>query len=224
MDIAFIGKALLAAARHIPATLLLAFAPLLLGLAPGLLAALARHFRVPGLAQVLSALVTFVKGVPIVLMLLAFYVLCSDTLGLAFRYFPKELIAIAAMSVYATAALSEVFRGALGAVRKGQYDAAFSAGLTTRQTLRRVVLPQALPVSLPMICNVLIALIKAAAMASLVSVIDIMNGAVIAAAENYKFLEAYVAAALLYWAICVIVEKGFRLAESRLSERIRRTG
>jgi L-cystine transport system permease protein len=187
--------------------------------------ALARYFRVPAVRHVLGICVNIIKGVPVALMLMVFYVLCSNSfdpvmrqlhLPFAFREFNKGFIAIAALSVYAAAALSEIFRGALAAVRKGQYDACYAVGLSNAQALRRVILPQALPASLPMACNIFIALIKAAAMASLISVIDVMNAAVIAAGANYRYLEAYIAAALVSGGLCIAAERLFRFAEKKV--------
>jgi L-cystine transport system permease protein len=227
LDFHFLLQALRAAAEKIPATLLLAVLPLAIGTLVGLPMALARHFRVGVLRQTLDILINIIKGVPVVLMLMVFYVLCAQSfdpvmrqLGLpfSFRTLNKGAIAVAALSVYAAAALSEVFRGALAAVPRGQYDASYAAGLSRAQALRRVILPQALPVSLPMGCNVCVALIKAAALASLVSVVDVMNAAVIAAARNYRFLESYIAAALVYWALCVCAEQLFRFAEKRCNQ------
>ncbi|MDR1353319.1 MAG: amino acid ABC transporter permease [Treponema sp.] len=214
----FLLTALAAASAKIPVTLLLSTAPMLAGCAIGLGIALVRFFRLPVLAFLFRWGVTIVKGIPVVLILLVFYVWTAvfyePVMGFfgvtaAFKNLNKALIAIAALSVYAVVGLSEAFRGGLAAVRKGQFDAAFAAGLDLRQTLLRVILPQALPASLPMMGNIFIALTKAAALASMVSVIDVMNAAVISANNNYRFLEAYIAAALIYWMICIIIEKLF---------------
>ncbi|GHT80087.1 hypothetical protein FACS1894130_10640 [Spirochaetia bacterium] len=83
------------------------------------------------------------------------------------------------------------------------------------------MLPQAIPVSLPMMSNVLIGLTKAVALASMVAVVDVMNAAVIAATTNYRFLEAYVAAAIIYWAICFIIERVFFALEKISGQKIR---
>jgi L-cystine transport system permease protein len=229
-NVAFMFVALKAAAVKIPLTLTLAVVPLLWGAVFGLAIALVRFFRVRFLAFLFRWVVTTVKGIPVVLLLLVLYVWLAYTydplmhaLGLPFTFkaLDKALIAITALSVYASVALSEAFRGALASVPKGQYDAGYAAGLSTVQLLVRIVLPQALPVSLPVAGNILIMLTKAAALASLVSVVDVMNAAVIAASTNYRFLEAYVAAALIYWALCVIIERVFTALEKMSGATIR---
>jgi L-cystine transport system permease protein len=224
--------ALAAAAAKIPVTLFLSAAPMLAGCAVGFFVALARFFRVPVLAPLFRWGVAIVKGIPVVLILLVFYVWAAVFYEPVMRFFgiasefknlDKALIAIAAFSVYAVAGLSEAFRGGLASVKKGQFDAAFAAGLNLRQTLLRIVLPQSLPAALPMTGNIFIALTKAAALASMVSVIDVMNAALISANSNYRFLEAYVAAALIYWGICIIIEKIFSALEGRFARKTRNT-
>jgi L-cystine transport system permease protein len=222
--------ALRAAASKIPVTVALAVIPLLIGTAAGLLIALARFFRIRVLAVFFRWLVTVVKGIPVVLLLLVFYVISAGVydplmtaLGLSFTFkgLNKALIAVAALSVYASIGLSEAFRGALASVKRGQYDAGFAVGLTKIQVLTRIALPQAVPVSLPMMCNILIALTKAAALASMVAVVDVMNAAVIAATGNYRFLEAYTAAALVYWGICLVFERIFSILEKVYARKMR---
>lgn len=210
----FFLTALAAGAEKIPVTLFLSALPMLAGSITGLAAALIRFFRVPVLSFLVRWLVTIIKGVPVVLVLLVFYVWAAlfyepaaALFGIkaSFKNLDKTLIAAAALSVYASAGLCEAFRGGLASVRRGQFDAAYASGLNPGQTLRRIVLPQALPAALPMMGNVCIALTKAAALASMVSVIDVMNAALISAGSSYRFLEAYAAAALIYWGICAAI-------------------
>jgi L-cystine transport system permease protein len=228
----FMLTALSAAASKIPVTIVLAICPLAIGIVFGLLIALVRFFRVRVLASLFRALVTIIKGVPVVLLLLVFYVVCAfmydpfmRSLGLPFTFkvLNKASIFVAALSVYSSIGLSEVFRGALASVKKGQFDAGYAMGLTKAQVLTRIVLPQALPVSLPMMGNILIALTKAVSLASVVAVVDVMNAAVITATSNYRFLESYIAAAIVYWGICLVIERVFLALEKITGNTIRGT-
>jgi L-cystine transport system permease protein len=227
----FMLTALAAASSKIPVTLVLAACPLVIGVAFGLLIALVRFFRVRGLSPLFRALVTVVKGIPVVLLLLVFYVTCAFTydplmrsLGLpyTFKTLNKAIIFVAALSVYSSIGLSEVFRGALSSVKKGQFDSGYAMGLSKASVLARIVLPQALPVSLPMTGNIFIALTKAVALASVVAVVDVMNAAVITATSNYRFLETYVAAAIVYWGICLVIERVFLGLEKITGAAMRR--
>jgi L-cystine transport system permease protein len=129
---------------------------------------------------------------------------------------------LVAISIFAIMNISETIRGALISVDKGQYEAAYSIGLTRMQALRRIILPQAFPVAVPALCNNFIGLIKGSSLAFIISVTDLMNGALITATSNYKYLEAYVASAIVYWVICITIEKVSFIFEKRLSLHLKR--
>ncbi|MDN6545522.1 MAG: ABC transporter permease subunit, partial [Enterococcaceae bacterium] len=139
-----------------------------------------------------------------------------------FKDFNMIWIAIFALSILSIINSSEIFRGAFSSIKKGQFDAAKSLGMTNFQTIRRVLLPQAFPVSVPMFSNLLITLVKASALASMVSVVDVFAAAKISAQQNYRFLEAYIAVAIIYWIISLIIEKGAQLFEQRMNRKLRR--
>jgi L-cystine transport system permease protein len=220
-DTDFFLVALKQAILFTPNTLLMAGIPLAIGIVAGLALAAIRVFRIPFLAQIARAYVVLVKSIPLTLVLVIVYFFMMRAFdgimqSLGFRLHEKDLdpiwIAVTALSFWAIGNISEVFRGALTSVGTGQYEAAFSVGLNRRQAFFRIVLPQALPASLPMLCNILIGLIKGSSIAFLVSAVDLLNAALIEATGNYRYLEAYVAAALVYWALTSSVEQvGFRL-------------
>lgn len=101
---------------------------------------------------------------------------------------------------------SETIRAAILSVDKNEIEAAMSVGMTSFQIMRRVTLPQALVVALPNIGNSIISLLKNTSLAFTVSVVDIMGAAKIASGRNLRFFEVYIAAALVYWAVCLIIE------------------
>lgn len=205
----------------IPIVLLLSLLPLLVGMAIGSVIAIIRLFRVPFLAPLLAGIVVFLRGVPLLLQLSVLYLLTNivfDKLhigGLSAKDVSYTGVAVLGLSIYATVYLSEVIRTALQSVGRGQYEAAFSIGMTKRQMIRRILLPQALPVALPLLGSNLIGLIKNSSVASLISVVELLNGTQFEASGNYKFLEAYLASALLYWVLCFLVERGIAFLETR---------
>ena len=127
----------------------------------------------------------------------------------------KIYIGIAALSIYAVVQITETVLGALLSVGKGQYEAAYSIGLTRTKTLFRVIFPQAVPAALPVLCNNVIGLLKSTSIVYLISVNDILGAAINSAAVNFRYLEAYIAVAVVYWAMCVCVEKLFYVMEKR---------
>lgn len=228
IDFTAIAEAFKAAIPFIPVTLRLALIPLLIGSLLGLLIALARFYQVPILSKFLNGLVTIGKGIPVVLSLMVAYLLFSDlfdqvatslSLPIRFSDINREYIGIFVLTITASISLSEIFRGALAAIPKAQWDAAASIGLTQFQTIVRVIFPQMMPIALPMICSQLIVLIKASSLVSLVSVVDVLNGALITATTSYTFLESYIAAAIIYWALSITVEQVFHLFERNYTRK-----
>lgn len=224
-------QSLQAASQYIGTTVFMAITSIVIGVIFGLGIALIRLYRIKGLSQFFQVVVTLLKGIPMVLIILALYLIASKQFdvwsesmnwSLRFRDFNMVWIAISALSLLATINSSEIFRGAFAAIKKGQFDAAKSMGMTNLQTIRRVLLPQAIPISLPMFSNLLISLVKASSLASMVSVVDVFAAAKITAQQNYRFLEAYVAVAVIYWGISLVIEKGAQILEQRMTRKLRR--
>lgn len=225
-DLNFMFAAMWESIKYTPVTLLLAFVPFGAGVVLGTLIALARLFKVKLLSRVLQIYVVVVKGIPIVLqILMAYYVVVQTFDGVADKLHwvirSKDInliyIALLALLIFAGASLSEAIRGALISVDQGQYEAAYSVGMGRAATMRRIILPQALPVAIPSLCSGLIGLVKASSLVFMISVTDLMNAALIPANTNYKYLEAYVAAAIVYWMLNILIEKIFYALEKRLS-------
>ncbi len=93
--------------------------------------------------------------------------------------------------------------------------------MTNLQVIRRVLPCKPGRFHCLMFSNLLISLVKASALASMVSVVDVFAAAKITAQQNYRFL-AYVAVAIIYWLISLVIEKGALLLENRLLRKLRR--
>ena len=211
--------------KAVPVTLLIAVVSMLLGLVLGLLIALCRIYKVPVLSKFAVLYVSFIRGTP---MLVQLYVLLYGVPALfevlnnkwgwslsADRISPI-IFALTAYTINSAAYQSEVVRGALNAIDMSQMEAAYSVGMTTTQSIIRIILPQALVVAVPNLANIFIGLIKGTSLAFAVKVIDIMAVAKIVSAEGYRFMEMYLGAALIYWIICFALEKLFAVMEKRL--------
>jgi L-cystine transport system permease protein len=212
----FMAHALVVACKAVPRSLGMAVSAMVIGIILGLPMALLRFFNVRVCADVLAWLVRIFKGVPVVLMFLILYTLLAIRLEL-----PGEIVVVAALSVLSSVGMSEIFRGCLESIDKSQYDAAYSVGHTGRAVFFRIILPQLIPAAVPMAANVCIGMIKAVAVASLIGVMDILNSALLEATINYRYLEAYFAAGIVYWILCIAVEKIFALIERGFNYRAR---
>lgn len=226
LDLSFIFTALLSLFKALPNTLLITIVSVSIGFLIGTVAALIRIYKVPVLHQIASAYVLFIRGTPMLMHLLLIYFGLpliidglADAFGWGFRSASIPLIGFAYLSFSLTAGayMSEVVRSGILAVNRGQLEAAYSVGMTTTQALRRIVLPQAFAVCLPNLSNHLIGMLHGTTLAFTVSVVEINAQAQIVASTNWKFLEAYIAAAILFWGMTILIERGTALLESRIN-------
>ncbi|HWR43911.1 amino acid ABC transporter permease [Sporomusa sp.] len=224
-DLSFLIFEIGVAIKYIPVVLLLSIVPLIIGLLLGTGIAIIRLFKIRPFDKLFTVFVIFLRGVPLVLQLTILYLAVSlsfDSLARTFglqmssKDLSYTLIAVVGLSINATVYLSEVMRTALQSVPAGQHEAAYSVGMTSGQMLRRIIIPQSLPVAIPLIGSNFIGLIKGSAIASLISVVEIINATLYEASGNYKFLEAYVAAAIIYWLLCILVERLVAFLECRV--------
>jgi His/Glu/Gln/Arg/opine family amino acid ABC transporter permease subunit len=159
--------------------------------------ALARMSRRRWLRWPADFFVEVVRATPLILQLVnIYYVLPS--VGIRLEPFSAAIIGLA---LNYTAYMSEVYRGGIAAVPRGQHEAAISLGLRPSLTFRKVILPQAFRIVVPALGNYLIALFKDTALASVVTVQELMFSGQIIAARNYQYFTIYTITAILYFAV-----------------------
>lgn len=226
-----IFTALKAGLQYLPVTLFIVIASLLVGLVLGLGIALIRYKKVPFLGEFFRYFVTITKSIPPVLILMVAYLLFSkyfDQFAQAFhwnttfRNFNSIYIAILVFSFIATINFSEIFRSALASVENSQIEAAYACGLSEAQTIFHIVIPQMIPTALPMGGNLFIGILKATSLVSMISVVDVLSASLITANSNYLFLESYIAAAIIYWVLAILIEKITSTAEKQYSRKTKR--
>ena len=153
----------------------------------------------------------FYYGIPILLRVINEYygtaINISAIPAIVFMYFT--------FSLNEGAYLSETIRSALLSVPHGQTEAGYSLGMSTPMVLRRIIVPQALKVALPNFGNNFIGLLKDTSLAFVAAVPEILGQAKIIAGRTNRFFECYLAAALTYWVVCIILEQLFKFFESR---------
>ena len=209
----------------IPITLLMAFASAIMGWLLGLGIALIRKNKVPVLSQIFAVYVSFLRGVPMIILLyISYYALPNViysygvSIGREINVdsVPAVAYAIIALVLEQSAYASEIFRSSLAAVDEGQMEAAYSVGMTKTQALARIVLPQAMAIALPNLSGLFLGLVKGTSLAYYVGVYEITATANLLAMPALNFIEAYIMTTIIYEVISFIFNKVFRVVENNL--------
>ena len=186
------------------------------GLILAVLTALARLSSVKFLQIVARVYVSAIRGTPLLVQLfILFYGL--PTIGIIIDPFPSAVIGF---SLNVGAYASEIIRAAIVSIPKGQWEAAYSLGMSYPKALKRIILPQASRVSLPPLSNTFISLVKDTSLAAMILVTEMFRRAQEIAATNYEFLLLYSEVALIYWIICFLLSIIQGKLESRLDRYI----
>lgn len=175
-------------------TVPLTLASFALGLTLAFIVALVRLFGPNWAVQIVRFYVWLIRGSPLLVQLFViFYGLPNVGIVL-----DPLTAAIIGFSLNVGAYNSEVIRGVIESIPKGQWEAAFSMGMTRPQALRRVILPQAARVALPPLSNSFIALVKDTSLAAVLTVPEVFQAAQRIASVTYEPLILYTEAALVY--------------------------
>jgi polar amino acid transport system permease protein len=127
------------------------------------------------------------------------------------------LAAILALGLHEAAYMTEIVRAGLVAVPAGQAEAALSVGLTRRQALRTVVLPQTLRVILPPTGNQLVGLLKASALVSVIGGVELLTTAQRIYSVNFEVMALLIVASVWYLLVISVLTVGQHLLERRLN-------
>ena len=136
--------------------------------------------------------------------------------NLAVAEIPGFVYAVAALGLNESAYCAEIIRSALQSVNEGQIEAATALGMTYLQALRRIILPEAIEVALPTLGNSMISIIKSTSLAFTCAVVEITAQGKILAGKTYRYFEAYVSLAIIYWVLTIIIEQGIRFIEKKI--------
>ncbi|MED4908097.1 ABC transporter permease subunit [Brevibacillus centrosporus] len=197
-------------------SLTLAIVAFFFGLILAILTALARISGIKPLVAIARVYVSIIRGTPLLVQLfIIFFGLPS--IGIMIDPIPSAIIGF---SLSVGAYSSEVVRAAILSIPKGQWEAAYSIGMTYRQALQRVILPQAARVSVPPLSNSFISLVKDTSLAAAILVPEMFRKAQEIVASTYEPLLLYCEAALIYWMICFILSFIQDRLESKLDRYV----
>ena len=194
-------------------TIVLTILALFFGFLLGVLISMLRTSSVKFCQKIANLYVTIIRGTPLLVQLLImYYVIFAE-----YRAMPKIIVAAVAFSLNSGAYISEIIRGGIESVSKGQKEAARSLGLSEFYTQLYVVMPQALKNSLPSLIGEGISLFKETSIVGWIGLGDIMRGADDIRSLTATAFESLVAAAIIYLAITLIFTKIMSKVEKRLA-------
>lgn len=202
----FMGQAVLI-------TLFLGISSFLIGSVIGLCVTLARLSVHRILRYLAIGYVSVVRGTPLLIQILLIY-FGLPQLGLVIAPIPA---AIAALSINGSAYLSENFRAGVLSVNRGQHEAAHSLSMSYTQSLRRVILPQAIRIAVPPVGSRFIAIMKDTSLASVITVFELTRLANMIGSATFRYMEMFLIVAFVYWLINAIFSAGQEVLERRLA-------
>jgi polar amino acid transport system permease protein len=160
-----------------------------------------------------TAYVSFIRGTPLLVQLFIwFFGLPHFGINL-----PAFFCGVVGMGMYSGAYVSEIVRGAIQSIDRGQMEAARSLGMPYRVAMREIVIPQAVIRMIPPLGNEFIALIKNSSLVSLLTIADLMHEGQKIISVSYRSLEVYLVIALIYFVLTNLTGLMLRGAERRLA-------
>lgn len=206
---------------YLPITLELSIISMVIALLLGLLVAIIRVKKVRALSQIAVGYLSLIRGTPMIIQLYIAYYGVPMILRIAnpdanLTTVPGIIYAFVALGIYESAFTSETIRAALLAVDKGEIEAATAMGMRYSQILVRVIIPSALEIAVPGLINSFIGLIKGTSLASACGVVELTYENAIISGRDYRYLEGYVALAIIYWIITFILERIQKRVEAKI--------
>ncbi|NBW86310.1 MAG: amino acid ABC transporter permease [Planctomycetia bacterium] len=194
-------------------TVALSLAALLASTAIGVVAAQMMRSGITLVESAARVYVEFIRGTPLLVQLLIGFYVVASAVGLENRYVVGTLV----LALFSGAYMAEIFRGGLDAIPRAQLDSARAIGLSPWQTLRFVVLPQAVRIVLPSVAGQLVSLIKDSSLLSVIAISEFTLNAQEVNSFTYSTLESYLPLAAGYLALTLPLSALSRWLEHRFA-------
>ena len=194
-------------------TLRLAIPSIVLGFILGIFIGLGRLSRRAWLRVPATLYVEFFRGVPLVMVIFWIWIVIPMVLKIKI---PEFSVALTAFVIFEAAYLGEIVRAGVQSVPRGQVEAATAVGLSSSQTMRHVVLPQALKNMIPSLVTQFIVLFKDTSLASIIGFMDLTKAAQVVNNREIRPFELYLFIAVVYWVCTYSMSRYARSLEKRL--------
>lgn len=191
------------------------------GIVLGILISFAEIKKTPVLHQVLQVFISFERGTPLLVQMLVMYyglpLVLQSVFGLDTRGWEKLTFVIITYTLNQAAFTSQLFRGAILSIPKGQKEAALACGLTQVQSFVRIVLPQAVRIAVPGVGLELIGLFQDTSLVCMVGVVDILGRAQALGSLTRHTFESYLIVAFVFVVISLLLAGLNKLIDKKLS-------
>ena len=174
---------------------------------------IARMSKTPGVAPLVAGYVSLFQGTPLLMQLFLAY------FGIALLGVKTSawVAAAAALTLYTSAFLTEIWRGCVNAIPKGQWEASASLALNFGEQLRYIVLPQAMKIAIPPTVGFLVQVIKGTALASIIGFIELTKAGTMIANATFRPFVVYACVATLYFVLCFPVSLAAKKLERQMN-------
>ncbi|KAF5071586.1 amino acid ABC transporter permease [Proteiniclasticum sp. QWL-01] len=206
-------------------TIVLSLITVILGSLLGLTAAMMKRSRYRVLNVIADLYAQIIRGTPMLVQLLI-WLYALPQIGIRLPELPflgsiygsREFItAVVALAINSGAYISELLRGGLNSIDKGQMEAGLSLGLSRSQSMRKIIIPQAVKVILPGLANEFITMIKESAIVSTVGIFDVTYSSNIIKAATYSTFEPLLVVALIYLFLTTVTTQLMAIMERKLN-------
>jgi glutamate/aspartate transport system permease protein len=216
LDFSFLSAEVLAdyVAKGFWFSLQLTLIAMLGGIVLGTVLALLRLSGKPALALPAAAYVNTMRSIPLVMVILWFFLLIPLLIG---KPMGAELSAIVTFTLFEAAYYSEIMRAGIQSVSKGQVHAGYAIGMNYRQTMQLIVLPQALRNMLPVLLTQTIILFQDTSLVYAIGAYDLLKGFEVAGKNFNRPVETYLVAAALYFVICFSLSMLVKRLQARIA-------
>lgn len=197
------------------ATLLISFLSIFIGTLLGFFLFLLQKIKIKFLNILSYIIVKFLQGIPVTILLLTFYFGIFGKINI-----DALIVAIFSFSIYFSAYVSEIFKGAFSSINKMQIYSAYALGFTKLQTLRYIIIPQILSYVIPVYKNESVSLIKSTSIAGYISIMELTKASDIIRNRTYEAFFPLIFTALIYFVICYLFCKILDIIYKKVNSRV----
>lgn len=210
------------AARGVPVTLIISLVAVMGGLVIGLLVAIAKRSKYRVLRGLATIYVDVLRGTPLLVqvLILAYGVpqIIRSVTDVQFNWEHMIIVGFIACGINSSAYMAEIIRSGLQAVDIGQTEAARSLGLSSSQTMRYIIVPQAFKIIVPALGNEFVTLIKETSILSVAGIVEVTRRGTLWASSSFLSFQAYLGVAIIYLIMTLTLSRLVAYIERRLAQ------